>query len=287
MKIRPTFVSPVTEDRNQNLGDRMQWQGAFEEFRGWLVAAGRPATTIKLRMYQLGRFAADNPEPWAQTQKSLIAWLAMQEWAPETRRGYRSALRGFYGWAYASGYIDHDPAALLPPIKPGHYEPRPTPEQILTAALVRARPTVQLMIMLAAHQGLRRGEIARIHRRDLIEGRTGWSLRVHGKGNKERVVPLNNEIARRLRERGAGYAFVGQVDGHISARWVGDQVQRALASTGWTTHTLRHRFATVAYQGSRDLLAVQELLGHSRPETTRRYVQLPDDALRAAMFHAA
>lgn len=56
---------------------------------------------------------------------------------------------------------------------------------------------------------------------------------------------------------------------------------------GWTTHTLRHRFATVSYAGTRDLLAVQELLGHSRPETTRGYVQLPQDALRAAVAAAA
>lgn len=64
-------------------------------------------------------------------------------------------------------------------------------------------------------------------------------------------------------------------------------IQRAIASPGWMTHTLRRRVATAAYHGSRDLLAVQELLGHSRPETTRQYVQLLDDAMRAAMGHAA
>jgi site-specific recombinase XerD len=56
---------------------------------------------------------------------------------------------------------------------------------------------------------------------------------------------------------------------------------------GWTAHTLRHRFATVAYAGERDLLAVQVLLGHSKPETTRLYVLIPDASLRAAVAWAA
>ena len=63
-------------------------------------------------------------------------------------------------------------------------------------------------------------------------------------------------------------------------------IARALPDQ-WTAHPLRHRFATVAYQGTRDLLAVQELLGHSKPETTRNYIRLPQDALRAAVAAAA
>ena len=48
-------------------------------------------------------------------------------------------------------------------------------------------------------------------------------------------------------------------------------------------HTLRHRFATTAYGVERDLRAVQELLGHSKPETTARYVAVPEGALRTAV----
>lgn len=264
----------------------MHWEQALGGWKQWLIAAGRPASTIKLRMYQMRRFSADNPEPWAQTQETLIAWLSEQEWAPETRRSYRSALRGFYGWAHAAGKMGYDPAWLLPPIRARIGRARPTPEPVLRTALAFPDPRTRLIILLAARQGLRRGEIARIHSDDLTEDLAGWSLRVHGKGDKVRVIPLHDDLAVMLRERGTGWAFPGQIDGHLSPRWVGDLVQRAMPK-GWTTHTLRHRFATVAYHGSRDLLAVQELLGHSKPETTRLYVQLPDDALRAAMQWAA
>jgi site-specific recombinase XerC len=60
-------------------------------------------------------------------------------------------------------------------------------------------------------------------------------------------------------------------------------VRRALGR-GWTAHKLRHRFATAAYAGNRGLLAVQQLLGHSKPETTQRYTALPGDALRTAVM---
>lgn len=263
------------------------WETVIEEWRDWMKAASRPATTMRLRTYQLRRFAADHGHPWDPTQKTIITWLAGQNWSAESRRSYRSALRTFYTWAQASGYIDHNPAALIPPVKVNHHPPRPTPETILAQALLCAEPRVQLMILLAARQGLRRGEIARVHTEDLTEDLVGWSLRVHGKGNKERVIPLHTDIAGRLRDLPAGWAFPGEVDGHLSPRWVGSLVKSALGVEGWTTHTLRHRFATSAYHGSRDLLAVQGLLGHSKPETTQNYVQLPDDAMRSALRWAA
>ena len=56
---------------------------------------------------------------------------------------------------------------------------------------------------------------------------------------------------------------------------------------GYSTHTLRHRCATTAYAATRDLRAVQELLGHAKPETTAGYVRVPDNAMRAAVMAAA
>lgn len=255
----------------------------------WMAASGRPATTLGLRRYQLMRFAEDHQyrSPWSIDVDEMAAWIASHAgWSTETRRSYRAALRRFYEWGHATGRTDHNPAKLLPPITPAQHLPRPTPESLLRDALGRATPRVRLMITLAARLGLRRGEIARIHARDIVEDLSGWSLLVHGKGNKDRLIPLPNDVASELREHD-GWLFPGAVDGHLSAPYVGKLVRLTLASAGWTTHTLRHRFATVAYAGSRDLLSVQTLLGHSSPETTRRYVQLPQDALRAAMSFAA
>ena len=54
-------------------------------------------------------------------------------------------------------------------------------------------------------------------------------------------------------------------------------------ASGWTAHTLRHRFATRAYAGERDILTVQQLLGHSSIATTQIYTHIDDDELHRAV----
>ena len=137
------------------------------------------------------------------------------------------------------------------------------------------------MLALAAYAGLRAGEIARVHTSDVVDGR----LYVHGKGGRTRVVPLAAHLALMLPAEG-GWVFPNGRGSHLSPGHVTRLVSRALPE-GWTAHTFRHRLATRAYAGTRDLLAVSELIGHSRPETTQRYVLLPDDALVAAVAAAA
>lgn len=259
------------------------WMSALDEWQQWLSAAGKPSTTLYLRSYQMRRFANEiHSGPWVVTLALITAWLAGHDWSTETRRSYRAALRSFYGWAHLTGQMDHNPAGLLPSIRRAEGRPRPTPLYVIRSALENAPPRTRLMVLLAARQGLRRGEICKVHSDDLTPDLTGWTLRVHGKGNRARDVPLDDDVARLLRERPPGYAFPGQVDGHLSPARVGELVSEVLGP-GWATHSLRHRFATSAYAGQRDLFAVQTLLGHQSPETTRRYVQLPDDALRAAV----
>jgi integrase len=112
----------------------------------------------------------------------------------------------------------------------------------------------------------------------------GVSLLVHGKGARERVVPLPADFGAQLVARLSGdrWLFPGGVDGHTSADWIGVKMKRALGG-GHTAHSLRHSFATRLYGASRDLFVVQRFLGHSKPETTMGYVALADDALRKAL----
>ena len=89
-----------------------------------------------------------------------------------------------------------------------------------------------------------------------------------------------------LAAQAEGWVFPSPHGGHLGADRVGKILARALGA-GYSAHTLRHRFASRAYTAQRDLRAVQELLGHSKPETTARYVAVPDDALAAAVAAAA
>lgn len=258
--------------------------GAWET---WLRAAGRPQSTIGLRTYHVRRVMSEiRTDPWSLTTEQLLTYLAGQGWAAETRRAYRGSLRSFYAWAQATGRRADSPAHLLPPVKVPRRLPRPTPDAYYREALIVADERQRLMIHLAAICGLRRGEIAKARREDVVPDLVGHSLRVLGKGGHERLVPLPRSLARQLQEMPPGWFFPSPAGGHLTPHHVGKLVSRCLPE-GWTTHTLRHRCATVAYAAKHDLRAVQELLGHAKPETTAIYTQVPQDAVRDAVLAAA
>lgn len=257
----------------------------LSSWASWMRAAGRPATTIGLRTYQVRRVLHTiGVSPWSVTTEDLVRFLADQPWAAETRRSYRAALRAFYAWGQASGRRPDSPAHLLPAIKVPRGVPRPTPDVIYRGALAEAGPRERLMVLLAAVCGLRRGEISRVRRDDVSADLIGFSLRVVGKGGHVRDVPLPDGLAVQLLDGPPGWVFPSPKipGGHLTEAHVGVLVSR-LMPEGWTCHTLRHRCATVGYASTRDLRAIQELLGHAKPETTALYTQVPPNAIRAAI----
>lgn len=251
---------------------------------GWdtyMVASGNPKSTRDLRAYHLTRVARAIPDPPHQVSTDqLVAFLAHPSWAPETRRSYRASLRAFFRWYVAAGHRPDDPAAALPAVKVPRGVPRPTPEAIITEATGgRAPARVVLMIRLAAELGLRRGEIAQLERDHLEPALWGHVLTVRGKGGHVRTLPVPLELAAVILERPAGPLFPNPTTGrHLTPHHVGKLVSGALLE-GWTCHTLRHRCASVAYDATRDLRAVQEMLGHAKPETTARYTAVRPGSL--------
>lgn len=258
------------------------WGRAMSEYAAAMIASGKSPGTLRLYRYRILSLAERHAHPWKVTTRDLQEYMAVTTWKPETRKSVRAAFRSFYGWAYDAGHVDVDPAARLKAVRIPHAVPRPTPETVLSAALAVAEPRVVMMVRLAAFGGLRAAEIAGVHPDDVI----GDALHVTGKGGKRRSVPLGNSDPELLAAIATcdGWVFPNGHGDHLTPAHVSRIVSRALPD-GWTCHTLRHRFATTAYAGSRDLLAVGALLGHSRPETTQRYVAMPDDALRSAIRH--
>lgn len=265
----------------------MDWSTMIEEYDRYLQAAGRPSTTRDLRRWHLRKLAADVVvEPRDVTAADLIGWLTSHSWKPNTMRAYRGTLRSFFAWMVAGGLIEESPAAMLPAVKSPIAVAHPTPEEVWQRALQVAEPRVRVMIVLGARAGMRRAEIARARREDLISSITGAdSLVIHGKGAKQRIVPLHPDVARLIRAQDEGWLFPSTYGGHLTADRVGRLLSEALGE-GWSGHSLRHRFASACYSHGRDLLAVQALLGHSKSDTTRGYIALPDDALRAAVMAA-
>lgn len=264
-----------------------QWGTVLAGWTDYLRATGSPDTTIGQRAYHLSRLAHDFPAGHQSvTFDALASWLAAHDWSPNTRRAYRGSLRAFWAWLLATGRATDSPAHLLPPVKVPRGRPRPTPERAYRAALAMADGRAALAIRLAAQCGLRRGEIARTRHEDVEPDLLGHTLRVHGKGGHVRLVPLPDDLAALILSMPQGWLFPSSHGAHLTPHHLGKIVSRHLPE-GFTTHTLRHRCATVAYDAQRDLRAVQELLGHARPETTAIYTQIPDASVRAAMNAAA
>lgn len=262
----------------------MTWTDAIVGFTAHLRAAGRTDQTVALRRSHLSQLAADIgvSSPWAVTERQLVSWVGGRAWARETRRSWRSTLTTFYRWGVQQGHIAESPAEALPTVPRTPPRPRPATNASVQAAMFGADARERLALRLGAEAGLRRGEIVLVHSRDLIEDLLGWSLVVHGKGGRERTVPITDALAKSIqiacRKSPTGYAFPGKVDGHLSAGYMGKLLAGRLVDR--SAHTLRHRFAQMAYEVDRDLGAVQDLLGHASPETTRHYVAPPRDHLR-------
>ncbi|OLP00208.1 integrase [Mycolicibacterium porcinum] len=272
------------------------WDLLLTEYISWLTGIGRSPQTIKLRTWQLKLASREiGGHPNAVTEDDLTTWLGCYaDLSLETRRSYRASVCGFFEWAYKMGRITTNPAADLPKLPVATAAARPADDYAWRQALAVADLRVTLMLRLAGEVGLRRAEVARLHTRDLIESDAGPQLVVHGKGSKKRVVPLSEGLAELIRRGAAGHTpgatergwlFPDGFNGHITPAWVGTLVSAVLPE-GVTMHTLRHRFATRAYRGSRNIRAVQQLLGHASVATTERYTAVNDDEMRAAMMHA-
>ena len=259
------------------------WRKSINGWTDTLRAAGLSAQTIKSRRYKMVHLATllmpSGPED--VTTEQIVQAFARQQWKPETRKAYRNTISSFFRWLHKSGRRSDDPSLDVPRVKKPHAHPRPCPDRYSAAAMKMAPTSERLMIRLGAECGLRRGEIARVHSDDVVADSAGRSLIVRGKGDKQRIVPLPDDLAGIIMDA-RGYLFPGRFGGHVEESYIGDHISRLLPD-GYAAHTLRHRFATTAYAATHDLFVVAELLGHESVETTEHYVAMPDGRLREAM----
>lgn len=237
--------------------------------------------TVKLRRYHLTHLAGDFSDPATVTTDELVDWFASKAWKPNTRRSYRGSFRAFWSWAVSTGRLPSSPAHDLPQVKMPRSKPRPTPEDVFRFALRIADKRARLALMLGGICGLRRGEIARARREHMERDLIGWCLRVVGKGGHERLVPLPEEVVRVITPMAEGWLFPSSTGSHLTPGHISVLVKDCLVTH--TTHTLRHRAGTLAYDTSKDIRAVQEFLGHASPETTAIYTEVPAASIRAAM----
>ena len=232
--------------------------------------------------------------------RSFIAAQARAGVGKRSQARSLSTLRGLFKFACREGILENNPASSVRSPKQSHHLPRHLRpgeiETLLDAAAGEAplqRRDLALLELLYA-SGLRVSELTQLDWHDLeLEART---LRVMGKGGKERMVPFGEPAARALSRwlesweeihRGSAGAdepvFLNYRGGRLGARSVRRIIDRyvdaAALASGVHPHTLRHTFATHLLEGGADLRTIQELLGHSSLSTTQRYTHVEIDRL--------
>ncbi|WVN41556.1 site-specific tyrosine recombinase XerD [beta proteobacterium MWH-UniP1] len=212
-----------------------------------------------------------------------------------------SSMRRYYGWLMLQGLRDDDPCLLLKSAKrPARFPKAPIESQVEdllnapdTGSALGLRDRAMLEMMYAA--GLRVSELIVLKSIDVSH--SDGIVRVIGKGDKERIVPIGEEamvwLTRYMREsrplllsgRSADDLFVTD-RGHAMSRqrfWkiIKDYAIKAGIQMSVSPHTLRHAFATHLLNHGADLRAVQMLLGHADISTTQVYTHVANDRLKA------
>lgn len=259
-----------------------------QAFLVWMASAGSGRDTLRVRGRHLRDLAGVHEDLLAVTAGDLAAWLASHSWGHSARQQARATVRMFYGWLVDEDVLRSSPAARLPKVRHPRPISRPAPLHVIAAALLKARPREQRMILVARYGGLRRAEVAAVHTDHLTDTGDGHrAVVVRGKGDHERMVPLHPAVAQAVEDcRGWLFPSVRHPSGHLDPDTVGRLVSDLLGP-GWAMHSLRHRAAHDWQAVSGDLVAIQELLGHASLATTRRYLPARQDVMLAAVLGVA
>jgi site-specific recombinase XerD len=285
-----------------------EWSEAVDGFLAELGAAGSSPHTLRaygsdlreLGAWMTGRGRA----PGAIAYRDLRAYaaaLSERRLARSTVARKLAAARSLGTHLVRVGAAPHNPAELLPSPKRGSRLPRVLGPDQAARLLDRIPATGPLevrdraMLELAYACGLRADEIRGL-RRDEVDFETE-SVRVRGKGGKERVVPIGEPAQRALRRyletarpalTGPASAeeamFVSKRGRPLHTSDVRRRLERWVRETGLAAavspHVLRHSFATHLLEGGADLRSIQELLGHSSVSTTQIYTRVEPGRLR-------
>lgn len=258
---------------------------------GWAIAMraeGTSENTIELRVGAV-RLAVRHAGVGATelTADHLRAWLAAHTNA-NTRATYHAAVARFHTWLVAELLRPDNPLDRVRKSRVPRGVPRPCTTRALQAMLAAATGRDRDMLILGAYQGLRAEEVAAVRGED-IDAAT-LTIRVCGKGGVTATLPLHPMVATMAaRKPTSGWWFPSsRRPGHpLQSDVVTAAARRACLAAGLPAHgahPLRHWYATWLVRGGADLRTVQTLMRHSSLATTARYVEVADDARRAAVL---
>jgi integrase/recombinase XerD len=245
-------------------------------------------------------------QDWGKVTKDhLVAYIlslkADREYASTTVARKVAAIKSFFHFLVAEGFVKDDPTATLDSPRVKKYLPRAISqedvERLLDAPGKGDEPRAlrdRAILELLYATGMRVSELVALNEGDV--DLASASVRCFGKGGKERVIPVYERAVqaiegyaskgrvRLLRQSDEKALFLNQRGERLTRQglWliVKGYVRQAGIRVSVTPHTLRHSFATHMLRGGADLRNVQELLGHANIATTQVYTQVSNERLR-------
>lgn len=225
--------------------------------------------------------------------------------SPRSQCRILSGVRAFYKYLYLDGYIKDDPTELLESPKLGDH----LPEVLTTEEVDRLEQAIDLskwegqrnkaIIEVLFSCGLRVSELVNLKMSALYLDEQ--FVRIMGKGNKERLVPISENAIEQLRywfiDRShmnikpgeEDYVFLNRRGAHLTRTMILIMIKRLGAEAGIqktiSPHTLRHSFATALLEGGADLRAIQSMLGHESIGTTEIYTHIDTHTLREEILN--
>ena len=219
---------------------------------------------------------------------------------PRSQSRILSGVRTFYRFLLLSGVLDNDPTELIESPRLGEHIPEVLSVEevdMLIAAIDLSEPEGQrnkAIIAVLFSCGLRVSELVALRLSDLhLE--EGY-LRIVGKGNKERLVPISSRAVQELKywyiDRNVlkikpgeeDFVFLNRRGAHLTRTMILIMIKRMALKAGIkktvSPHTLRHSFATALLEGGADLRSIQVMLGHEKIATTEIYTHLDMSRIR-------
>jgi site-specific recombinase XerD len=248
----------------------------------------RTATNQRYILIDFAHHLGDRTAVSRVGRDAIVEWLGTLDCAASTKGIRISTVRGFFDWCCAQGYTKKNPCqGIRGPKRPVSNPRRCKPDEV-SHLLAAADDRMRVILMLGVESGLRRAEIAGLTTSDV-----DWDDRtilVHGKGSKDRLVPLWDTTAAAI----AHYLTVYPAGPHkplirsethpnrpLSAYWIGVLVAALFTECGvkraaWdgkSLHALRHTAAGDLLDNGADLRDVQEILGHDQLSSTVIYTR--------------
>lgn len=291
----------------------MSWEIYRKGYKGFLkLEKSLSDNTVESYMRDLDKlidYAGERSiQPKTLTYKDLQQFLAIvaeSGMSPRSRARLISGIKSFYGYLLVEEIIEENPAELLQTPK--------IPARLPDTLSIEEINSIIGAIDLSAPDGLRNQTILEtlygcgIRVTELVELKISQLffedefIRVIGKGNKERLVPMGSTVKKLLQlyiesSRKAldvkpgheEYVFLNYRGTKLSRVMIFMIIQKLAERTGLkksiSPHTFRHSFATHLIEGGADLRAVQEMLGHESITTTEIYTHLDRDFLRSEII---